>query len=72
MVSSQNGNRQLSDRQKEVLLRISHGETQAEIAEAMFLSRHTIRDALRAVYGLLNVQRQAEAVAYALRNGLIR
>ena len=36
--------RQLSKREKEVLEYISHGYTDKEIAEQLYLSLHTIRD----------------------------
>ena len=61
----------LSPREREVVTHISHGSTNAEIAQALFLSPHTVKEHTSAIYRKLGVRNRAEAVKAAQRQGLI-
>jgi DNA-binding CsgD family transcriptional regulator len=55
------------------LLRLSaNGYSTPEIAEELFLSRHTVNDYWREVYRRLGAKNRENAVAMALVRGLIR
>jgi DNA-binding NarL/FixJ family response regulator len=61
----------LSKREKTVLVLISQGASNRDIAERLALSEQTIKNALTALYQRLQVNNRAEAAAYALRARLI-
>ena len=56
----------LSARQIECLLRISRGETSAEIAVALGLSRHTVDHYIGGACAKLGAKTRAQAVAIAI------
>jgi DNA-binding NarL/FixJ family response regulator len=58
---------ELTDREREILRHMERGHRQKEIAEALFLSRHTIDSHLRNIYDKLHVNSAAEAVGKAIR-----
>jgi DNA-binding NarL/FixJ family response regulator len=60
----------LSDREQEVLELIAAGATNQEIADALTLSPHTIKDHASALYRKLDVRNRSEAVRRAARLGL--
>jgi DNA-binding NarL/FixJ family response regulator len=62
----------LTSRETEVLRQVAKGYTQAEIAEQLGLSRHTVADYVKALYRKLNVSSRAEAAVEATRRGLVR
>ena len=55
----------LSGRELEVLRRVSSLESNSEIAEAMYLSIHTVKTHIRHILNKLGVQHRAEAVRMA-------
>ena len=61
----------LSEREKEVLNGLSNGKSYQEIAEILFISIDTVRQHIRNIYSKLQVHSQSEAVASAIRKGLI-
>jgi DNA-binding NarL/FixJ family response regulator len=61
----------LSEREKEVLNGLSNGKSYQEIAENLFISIDTVRQHIRNIYSKLQVHSQSEAVASAIRKGLI-
>jgi len=61
----------LSARQQEILQLIAAGETNAEIARRLFLSRHTVKQHTSALYRKLQVKNRTHAVRAAQRLGLI-
>lgn len=61
----------LSDRETEILRHLVDGHTKREIAEALFLSPHTIDGHVRNVYAKLHVHSRGEVVAKALRERLV-
>jgi DNA-binding NarL/FixJ family response regulator len=62
---------QLTDREREVLLEIAQGATNREIAGALFLSPHTVKEHTSSLYRKLEVRNRAEAVVRAQRLGLL-
>jgi DNA-binding NarL/FixJ family response regulator len=61
----------LSSRQMEVLRLLAQGETNALIAQKLFLSERTIKREVREIYQKLGVGSRAEAVASAYQQGLL-
>lgn len=61
----------LSIREKEVLNKLSEGDNYQQIADSLFISVDTVRHHIRNIYKKLHVHSQSEAVAKAIRKGLI-
>ncbi len=61
----------LTPRETEVLERVASGATNREIAEALHLSHHTVKEHTSALYRKLDVRNRAEAVQRAQRLGLL-
>lgn len=61
----------LSGREKEVLLLLAEGNNYQEIADTLYISVDTVRHHIRNIYKKLHVHSQSEAVAKAIRKGLI-
>jgi len=71
---SMNGNGidyELTAREKEVLKHLADGYNYQEIADKIFISVDTVRHHIRNIYKKLHVHSQSEAVAKAIRKGLI-
>jgi DNA-binding NarL/FixJ family response regulator len=71
---SMNGNGkdyELTPREKEVLNHLADGYNYQEIADKIFISVDTVRHHIRNIYKKLHVHSQSEAVAKAIRKGLI-
>ncbi len=62
---------ELSSREKEVLTSLSDGNNYQEIADRLFISVDTVRHHIKNIYKKLHVHSQSEAVAKAIRKGLI-
>jgi DNA-binding CsgD family transcriptional regulator len=60
----------LTEREMEVLRLLPRGLSNAEIAEELFVSPRTVQTHLTNLYGKLGVGGRAEAVAFAMANGL--
>jgi len=61
----------LSDREREVLGLMAAGSTNPEIAAALHLSTHTVKEHTSSVYRKLGVRNRTEAVQRAQRLGLL-
>ena len=61
----------LSEREIEVLLLLSQGLNYQEIGEKVFIAIDTVRHHIRNIYKKLHVHSQSEAVAKAIRKGII-
>jgi DNA-binding NarL/FixJ family response regulator len=61
----------LSQRERSVLELMASGSTNPEIADALHLSKHTIKEHTSAVYRKLGVRNRTEAVQRAQRLGLL-
>ncbi len=60
-----------TSREREVLELVSRGSTNKEIAEALCISEHTVKNHLRNILEKLQVRSREQAADYALRRGLI-
>ena len=61
----------LTRREQEVLTRLVHGETTANLAQSMGVRMSTARTHIDAVLTKLGAHSRGEAVAYAVREGLV-
>ncbi len=62
---------ELTEREREVLQLVAEGETNREVAERLYLSEHTVKFHMRNILGKLHTRNRAEAVAHAIRSGLV-
>jgi DNA-binding NarL/FixJ family response regulator len=70
-MSGQRTNEELSERESEVLQLLVFGASKQMIAAQLNLSENTIKFHLSHIFDKLRVQSRAEAVAVALRRGLV-
>jgi DNA-binding NarL/FixJ family response regulator len=61
---------ELTTQEKQVLMLITEGKTNREIADALFLSEGTVRNYVSSVLSKLGVSNRAEAAAYAIQHHL--
>ena len=61
----------LSSREMEVLLLLSEGNTNKEIAKALWISEQTVKTHVAHIFNKLGTSDRTETVAQALRNGLV-
>ena len=64
-------NATLSPRETEVLIYVSKGFTNAEIARLMRISNFTVADYLKSIFKELEVCTRAEAAVWAAKKGLV-
>lgn len=62
----------LSEREKEVLILLAAGHTNAEIAEKLFVSSNTVKTHLSNLYLKLDVNRRTQAVQKARKIGILK
>lgn len=62
----------LTQREREVLVRLVRGESTATVAKAMVISRNTARSHVQRVLIKLGVHSRLEAAAFAVRHGLVQ
>lgn len=62
----------LTNREVEVLALLVRGRSNKEIAAKLFISESTVKGHLRSVFTKLNVLSRTEAIATALRRGLVQ
>ena len=60
----------LSQQEKHVLLLVSEGRTNREIAKALFLGEGTVRNYVSSILSKLGVSNRAEAAAYAVEHNM--
>jgi DNA-binding NarL/FixJ family response regulator len=60
----------LSQQERHVLLLVSEGRTNREIAKALFLGEGTVRNYVSSILSKLGVSNRAEAAAYAVEHSL--
>ncbi|MEM1053911.1 MAG: response regulator transcription factor [Bacteroidota bacterium] len=60
----------LSTREREVLAELSHGRSNAEIADRLFVSTSTVKKHVNSIFEKLGLRTRAQAVAWMWRNGL--
>jgi predicted ATPase/DNA-binding CsgD family transcriptional regulator len=62
---------QLSEREKEILARLSTGLSDRQIADELFLSLNTVKWYNRQIYGKLGVGSRTQAIAHAKKLGIL-
>jgi len=60
----------LSTQEKHILLLVSEGKTNREIAKSLFLGEGTVRNYVSSILSKLSVSNRAEAAAYAVEHNL--
>lgn len=63
--------KELSDREVEVLQYVADGKSNKEIADQLMISEKTVKAHLRSIFRKLEVGDRAQAVAQAMRKGLV-
>jgi DNA-binding NarL/FixJ family response regulator len=61
----------LTTRERDVLLLIADGKSNAEIATALFLSEATVKSHLSSILSKLGLKSRAEIIAHAWRTGMV-
>ena len=61
----------LTEREKNVLLNLTEGQTNLEIAQKLHISVHTVKAHLEAIYDKLSVTNRVQAAIKAVRLGVI-
>jgi len=62
----------LTPRERDVLLLVADGMSNAQIATALFLSQATVKSHLRSILSKFHLSSRTEVVALAWRTGLVR
>jgi DNA-binding NarL/FixJ family response regulator len=60
----------LTKREREIIVLVSEGLRNKEIAERLFISDATVRTHLSSIFAKLNVPNRLKLIVYAYRNGL--
>ena len=63
---------ELSERERQVLEKVAAGETNKEIALSLFISENTVNYHMKNILAKLHLRNRAQAVAYAVRSGLLK
>jgi len=61
----------LTPREHQVLELVAEGATNKEIAASLYLSEHTVNFHMKNIFSKLHLRNRAQAVAYAIRTGLV-
>ena len=61
----------LTEREKEILAQLCQGASNKEIAQELCITQKTVKNRLKYIFNKLNVSDRTQAVAYALRHGII-
>ncbi len=61
---------ELTDQEKHVLIHVSEGKTNREIAKTLYLGEGTVRNYVSSILSKLDVSNRAEAAAYAVKHNL--
>ncbi|MBI2863752.1 MAG: response regulator transcription factor [Chloroflexi bacterium] len=64
---SENGKRALTDQEEKILSLVAEGQTNREIAQALFLSEGTVKNYVSNILAKLNLSRRSQLAAYVAR-----
>jgi DNA-binding NarL/FixJ family response regulator len=64
------GTSALTEREREIIVLVSEGLRNKEIAERLFISDATVRTHLSSIFAKLNVPNRLKLIVYAYRHGL--
>lgn len=62
----------LTPRENELLAHVAAGATNRQIAEALDISEHTVKNHMKNILDKLGLENRVQLAAYAIRNGIIR
>lgn len=62
---------ELTPRQRQILTLVAEGQTYKEVGAAMYISENTVKYHMGEIVARLHLKNRAQAVAYALRSGLV-
>lgn len=62
----------LTPREREILTLVAEGATNREIGLQLFLSENTVKNHLKHIMAKLQVENRAQAVAWAMREGILK
>jgi DNA-binding NarL/FixJ family response regulator len=62
----------LTDREVEILVGIAKGASPRELAKRLSVTENTVKSHLRTIYRKIGVRDRSQAVAHAIRKGLVR
>lgn len=63
---------ELSEREREVLQNIANGRSNKEIGQVLYISENTVKAHVKSILTKLDAMGRTEAIAIALRRGLVR
>lgn len=63
--------KEISEREREVLILISSGKTNKEISKDLNISHCTVKNHIARLFAKINVSNRSQATAYAIYTGLI-
>jgi DNA-binding NarL/FixJ family response regulator len=63
---------ELTGQERKILLLVAEGKTNKEIASEVFLSDKTVKNYVSSILSKLNLQRRAQAAAFAAKHHLVR
>jgi DNA-binding NarL/FixJ family response regulator len=61
----------LTERERQVLVELATGSSNAELAEALFISEETVRTHVKRVLSKLGLRDRAQAIVFAYESGLV-
>ena len=61
----------ITNREKEVLFHLAHGETNKEISQRLMLSPSTVRNHISSIFTKLKISNRSQATAIAIYAGLL-
>lgn len=61
----------LSEREEEILRLVARGASNKEVAASLFITENTVKCHMRNIMGKLHLKNRYEAIAYAVRAGLV-
>jgi DNA-binding NarL/FixJ family response regulator len=65
------GLERLTERERQVLVELTTGASNAELAEALFISEETVRTHVKRVLSKLGLRDRAQAIVFAYESGLV-